>query len=169
MNLLNKTILVLMIALVLGGCAGTPSLQGHLGYEDGRRVVIVGEKVDPGIAEYYQRAYDAMVWFTPSEGKIVDSANRLIEIGPTKAMRMLIAELKSINYTVGRWEIIVPKIAEGYFLAVLSRMERNSLEKARGMVVLIDSAGNKEMEAQVKRVTGDNFFVTYEFQKSLPK
>ena len=84
---------------------------------------------------------------------------------PSQAMRSLINELKSINYTLGRWEIIVPKIGEGYFLATLQDMEDASLAHARGNIVLIDSKGNKDLEAQVARVTSGNFFVTYEFQK----
>ena len=80
-------------------------------------------------------------------------------------MRSLINELESVNYTMGRWEIIVPRIGEGYFLATLKNMETGALSKARGNVVLIDSSGNKDMEAQVSRVTNNSFFVTYEFQK----
>ena len=59
----------------------------------------------------------------------------------------MINELKSINYTLGRWEIIVPKIGEGYFLATLKDMETGSLAHARGDIVLTDSKGNKEMES----------------------
>lgn len=170
MYMYRQLILIMAFFGLAAGCASGPVERGHLGYVDGRRVVIVGEKVDPGIAEYYQRAYDAMVWFTPSGGKIADSANRLVEgVGASRGMRMLMAELISINYTIGRWEIIIPKIAEKYFLATLSHMKTGALAKARGMIVLIDSTGNKEMEVQVKRVTGDNFFVTYELQKDLPK
>ena len=80
-------------------------------------------------------------------------------------MKSLINELKSINYTVGRWEIIVPKIAEGYFLGTLKNMNKSVIAKARGTVVLIDSSGNKDMEQQVERVSDGNFFVSYEFQK----
>ena len=73
--------------------------------------------------------------------------------------------LESIDYSLGSWEIIVPKIGEGYFLATLKDMETGSLAHARGDIVLIDSKGNKDMEAQVARVTDNSFFVTYEFQK----
>jgi len=157
---------LLALSTMFCGCITGPGANGNLGYSQDRRVVIVGEKVPQDIAVYYQRRYDAMVWFTPTQGIVKDSAQVILKgLGPSQAMRSLINELKSINYTLGRWEIIVPKIGEGYFLATLKDMETGSLAQARGDIVLIDSRGNKEMEAQVSRVTSDSFFVTYEFQK----
>jgi hypothetical protein len=158
--------LSILSLLTLGGCITGPGATGNLGYSQDRRVVIVGEKVSPDIAEYYQRRYDAKVWYTPTHGMMKDSEQVILKgFGPSVAMRTLINELKSINYSLGRWEIIVPKIGEGYFLATLKDMETGSLAKARGNIVLIDSKGNKDMEAQVGRVSDNNFFVTYEFQK----
>jgi len=166
MNITRNFYLFISGLLVLGGCITPPGVRGDLGYGQGRRVVIVGEKVAPDIAEYYQRRYDAMVWFTPTQGIIKDSAQVILKgLGPSQAMRSLINELESTNYSVGHWEIIVPGIAEGYFLATLKDMERGSLSHARGNIVLIDSKGNKDIEAQVSRVSSDSFFVTYEFQK----
>lgn len=151
--------------LIFTGCT-PPGVNGNLGYGSDRRVVIVGEKVSADIALYYQRRYDAMVWFTPSEGLVKDSAQVVLKgFGPSQAMRSLINELLSINYTVGQWEIIVPKIAEDYFLSTLKDMDTGSLSHARGNIVLIDSNGSKEMEAQVARISSNSFFVTYEFQK----
>jgi len=165
---MNIRILYILILspILITGCITPPGVRGDLGYSQDRRVVIVGEKVSQDIAVYYQRRYDAMVWFTPTQGIVKDSAQVILKgFGPSVAMRSLINELKSINYSVGRWEIIVPKIGEGYFLATLKDMETGSLAQARGNIVLIDSKGNKEMETQVARVTNNNFFVTYEFQK----
>lgn len=127
----------------------------------------MGENINPYIASYYQKKYDALVWFTPYQGHFVNKATNFLQngFGSSVAMRSLIAELKSINYTIGKWEIIVPGLAEGYFLATLKRMEDHSLSKARGVIVLIDSKSNKEMEEQVQRVTDGNFFVSYEFHK----
>lgn len=151
---------------VFSGCITGPGVSGDLGYSQDRRVVIVGEKVPQDIAVYYQRRYDAMVWFTPTQGVVKDSEQVLLKgLGPSVAMRSLINELESINYSVGRWEIIVPKIGEAYLLSTMKDMGTGSLSHARGDIVLIDSKGNKEMEAQVGRVTNNNFFVTYEFQK----
>ena len=151
---------------MLCGCASPPGVTGNLGYSHDRRVVIVGEKVSKEIAVYYQRRYDAMVWFTPTQGMMKDSEQVILKgIGPSQAMKSLINELLSINYTFGRWEIIVPKIGEGYFLSTLKEMETGSLSHVRGNIVLTDSKNNKEMEAQVARVTNNSFFVTYEFQK----
>ena len=158
--------LSILSLLTLGGCITGPGAPGDLGYSQDRRVVIVGEKVSPEIAEYYQRRYDAKVWYTPTEGLMKDSEQVILKgFGPSVAMRTLINELKSIDYTMRRWEIIVPGIAEGYFLATLKDMDTGALAHARGDVVLIDSKGNKDMEVQVGRVTDNNFFVTYEFQK----
>ena len=124
--------------------------------------------MEPAIAAYYQKEYQSPVWFTAYKGKIANAADNLFQsgLGSSVAMRGLIKELNSLNYTVGRWEIIIPKIAEGYFLATLKVMAKDQLSKSRGMVVLIDSSGNGEMEKEVQRVTGGNFFVTYEFQKN---
>ncbi len=148
------------------GCVTPPGFSGNLGYSQDRRVVIVGENVSQDIAVYYQRRYDAMVWFTPTQGMMKDSEQVMLKgFGPSQAMRSLINELKSIDYTLRPWEIIVPGVGEGYFLATLKNMETGSLAHARGNIVLTDSKGNKDMEAQVARVTNDSFFVTYEFQK----
>jgi hypothetical protein len=157
-----------MMALFLSGCVtAPPSTTGSLGFEDSRRVVIVGENVNPHIAGYYQKKYDALVWFTPYQGKFVNKATNFLQngFGSSVALKSLINELKSINHTVGKWEIIVPGIAENYFLVALKKMEDHSLSKARGIVVLIDSKNNKEMEDQLWRVTDGNFFVSYEFHK----
>jgi hypothetical protein len=166
MNRIRVFNLYFFCSLIFTGCVTAPGVSGNLGYSQDRRVVIVGEKVSPEIAVYYQRRYDAMVWFTPTQGKLKDSAEIVLKgLGPSQAMLSLINELKSINYTLGRWEIIVPGIAEGYFLATLKDMQTGDLANARGNIVLIDSKGNKSMETQVGRVTNNNFFVTYEFQK----
>ena len=166
MNKVYFFCLLMVSSLMLGGCITGPGASGNLGYSQDRRVVIVGEKVSQDIAVYYQRRYDAMVWFTPTQGMLKDSAQVILKgLGPSRPMRSLINELMSINYTLGRWEIIVPKIAEGYFLATLKDMSAGSLSHARGNIVLIDSKGNRDIEIQVARVTDNGFFVTYEFQK----
>jgi len=160
--------LIIGLALLLGGCVtAPPSTTGTLGFEDSRRVVIVGENVNPNFALYYQKKYQALVWFTPFQGKIAKNASNFFQngFGPSVAMKGLIRELKSINYTVGQWEIIVPGMAEKYFLSALKYMQNHSLSKARGTIVLIDSTYNKDIEAELRRVTDDSFFVSYEFQK----
>src|SRR5580698_3704077 len=128
MNIIMVFYLFALSSLMLAGCITHPGASGNLGYSQYRRVIIVGEKVSPDIAEYYQRRYDAMVWFTPSEGIVKDAVGVVLKgIGPSVAMRSLINELKSINYSIGRWEIIVPKIGEGYLFATLKDMETGSL------------------------------------------
>jgi len=166
MNKSRYFYLFIAACVAFAGCVTPPGVTGNLGYSQDRRVVIVGEKVSEDIAVYYQRRYDAMVWFTPTQGRMKDSAQVILKgFGPSVAMRSLINELESINYSLRPWEIIVPGIAEGYFLATLKNMGNGSLAQARGNIVLIDSKGNKDIEAQVERVTNSNFFVTYEFQK----
>ena len=77
------------------GCITGPGASGNLGYSQDRRVVIVGEKVSQDIAVYYQRRYDAMVWFTPTQGLMKDSAQVILKgLGPFEAMRSLINELR---------------------------------------------------------------------------
>jgi len=166
MKIIRVFYFIALSSFVFAGCITGPGVSGNLGYSQDRRVVIVGEKVSEDIAIYYQRRYDAMVWFTPSQGLMKDSEQVILKgFGPSVAMRSLINELKSINYTMGRWEIIVPGIAEGYFFETLKDMDDGALAHARGNIVLTDSKGNKDVEAQVARVTNSNFFVTYEFQK----
>ena len=159
--------LILTLILLVTGCTRVPMTTGSLGYEDSRRVIIVGENADPNIAGYYQKKYDALVWFTPYEGQFVNKANNFLQsgLGPSVAMRSLIKELRSINYSVGQWEIFVPGMAENYFLTTLKNMEDRCLSKARGMIILLDSKGNKDIEDQLKRVTDGNFFVNYELKK----
>ena len=159
---------VMMIALLFcPGCAPMPNIQAQLGYSESRRFVVVGENVEASLARYYQRKYECPVWFTPYRGGFSNATTNFLEsgIGPSRAMRLLIKELKSINDTVGRWEIIIPKIAEKYFFNALKSMPKSALSKARGMVVLIDSSGFPDMEREVERVSDGSFFVTYEFQK----
>ena len=158
---------LLSVLIILTGCASPPTTTGSLGFEDSRRIVVVGENVDPNIAVYYQKKYDALVWFTPYEGKLTNKVNNFLQsgMGPSVAMRSLINELKSINYTVGQWEIIIPGLAENYFLATLKNMDDHSVSKARGSVVLVDSKGNKDIEEQLKRTTDGDFFVSYQFHK----
>src|SRR5207244_883700 len=94
--------LLVLTSLVLCGCVTGPGASGALGYGQDRRVVIVGEKVSQEIAVYYQRRYDAKVWFTPSQGKVKDTEEVILKgIGPSVAMRSLINELKSIDYSLG--------------------------------------------------------------------
>ena len=161
----NITITCFM-CLALSGCFADPGVVGNLGAGEDRRVVIVGENVSPEIAVYYQRRYDAKVWFTPSQGEMKDTRDEILNnLRPSTAMRSLINELKSIDHSLGRWEIIVPGVAERYFLMTLKFMDTDSLAHARGDVVLTDSRSNKDIEAQLNRVSDGGFFVTYEFQK----
>jgi hypothetical protein len=162
----------LALVMVLGGCSThPPRTTGTLGLQDHRRVVIVGENINPHIAAYYQNKYEALVWFTPYQGKFVKNASNFLQngLGSSVALKSLIKELQSINYTVGKWEIILPGIAENYFLAALKKMDDHALSKARGVVVLIDSTKNKDLDEQLLRVTDGNFFVINEFRKSKEK
>ena len=163
-----KDFIIIFMLLILPACAGpTVPVKGELGFSNKHTVVIVGENVEPSIAEYYQKKYDALVWFTPYKGDVANFTNNVVEsgIGPSVPMRALIVQLKSINQTVGRWQICVPKIAENYFISTLKHMENGALSKARGSVVLIDSNYAPVIEKEVKRVSDGNFFVEFEAGK----
>ncbi len=160
--------LITFLIFATVGCVAKSNVSGELGFSQERRIVILGEHVAPDIGQYYQKKYDALVWFTPSQGTFSDTTTKFIKgVGPSHGMQALIAELKSINYTFGRWEIFIPKIAEGYFLATLKNMPSGSLSKARGTVVMIDSKGNPAIEHQLKRVTEGSFYIAYDFQREI--
>lgn len=160
--------LITLLALAFVSCAPQTRhyvpKHGSLGYSNQHRVLIVGENVEPSIAEYYQKKYDILVWFTPYRGDMKNFTNNLWEsgIGPSVPIRSLIVELKSINHTMGKWQIYVPRIAEKYFIRTLKHMGSGSLSKARGAVVLIDSQYVPDIENEVRRVTQGSFFVEYE-------
>ncbi len=151
----------------LTACATPIAQKGSLGYSDKRNIVVVGENVEESIAEYYQKKYDALVWFTPYQGSVANFTNNIVEsgIGPSKPMRSLIVQLKSMNQTMGRWQVYIPKIAESYFIRTLKHMENGSLSKARGSVILIDSNHAPEVEKEVNRVSDGSFFVEFESGK----
>lgn len=158
---------VLSLLTFCGCVTHPPSTTGTLGFENSRRVVIIGENVDGAYAVYYQRKYDALVWFTPFQGKIVKNTSNFFQngFGPSVAMKALIRELKSINYTVGKWEIIVPPMGQRYFLAALKYMKDGELAKARGVVVLSGVTGFPDIERELLRVTRNTFFVVYEDER----
>ncbi len=164
-----RHIVLVVFLFFCAACASTLPGEGRLGSVDDRRVVIVGENIREEIALYYEKKYDALVWFTPFKGHMANTADNLLAsgVGSSVARRALIKELKSINNTIGRWEIIIPKIAEKYFLNALKNMKTASLSKARGAVVLIDSNSYPEIERELRRVSDGSLFVTYEFQKDL--
>lgn len=166
---ISKILTLGCAAAVLTSCSSEYVPSGKLGFNDSRRVVIVGENVRPDIAMFYQREYAAPVWYTPYKGSVAHVADNLLESGlaPSHPMRSLINELKSINYTIGRWEIIIPKVGEKYFYKTLKNMQSGALSKARGMVILIDSSGFPQIEKEVERVSSGSFFVTYELHKDI--
>lgn len=152
----------------LASCGPGPSVpKGRLGYSEFRRLVVAGENVKPEIAAYYKKEYQAVVWYTPYRGRVANATDNFFEsgIGPSRSMRALVGELQSINHTVGRWEIIVPKIGEKYFFNTLKSMKTSSIAKARGMVVLTESSEFPEIEREALRVSDGNFFVVFESQK----
>ncbi len=162
-------VLALGALCMMSGCVQPAEIRGTLGFSDSRRLVVVGENVRPEIAHFYKKEYGALAWYTAYKGNVATVTNNFFEsgIGPSRDMRLLIGDLKSTSYTVGRWEFIIPKIGEGYFLAALRYMEPGALSKARGMVIMIDSSGSPEMEREVERVSQGSFFVTYEFRKDV--
>lgn len=160
--------LITLLVMGLVGCVTPPpSTTGTLGFEDARRIVILGENVDSRYAVYYQRKYNAMVWFTPFQGKMLKNTSNFFQngFGSSADMKALIRELKSINYTIGTWEIIVPEMAQKYFLAALKNMQDKELSKARGVVILVADGHHAQIERELARVTANTFEVVYEPQK----
>lgn len=162
-----KFFIGLLSVILFSACAGPLPTKGDLGFTEKRNIVIVGENVEPTIAEYFQKKYDGLVWYTPYQGNVANSINNVVEsgLGPSKPMRALIVQLKSINQTVGRWNIYIPKIAEKYFLRTLKHMETGSLAKARGSIILIDSSYAPEIEKEMNRVSAGGFFLEFESEQ----
>jgi len=154
----------IFITLFIAGCGGALPVKNDLKYSDKRTVIILGENVEPAIAEYFQKKYDGLVWFTPYEGNVANFTSNMVEsgIGASKPMRSLIAQLKGINQTIGRWEIYIPRMAEKYFIRTLKHMENGALSKARGAVILIDSVHAPEIKREMARVSKGGFFVEFE-------
>lgn len=151
--------------VLLSGCATTPSsTSGNLGKSSYRNVVILGEHINRGIAQEYANKYNASVLYTPGRGFLSDTVSNSLRgtLGPSRAMRDLINELKSINNTEGDWTLIIPSLAEKYFLVVLRNMEDGALSNAKATVYLVDeSSKNEAIETEVGRVSGGRFTIKY--------
>jgi len=160
MHACEKKLFVLILILVFSGCATTASrTSGDLGGSPFRNVVILGENVSPEVAQKYANEYGARVLFSPSRNLLSDvvSASMRGIVGPSRAMRDLIVELKSLNHTRGEWNLIIPAQAERYFLVLLRNMEDGALSNAKATVLLESAARSEFLEAEVKRVSGGNF------------
>jgi len=157
-------IVCLIGILLLSGCATTPSAtSGNLGKSQYRNVVILGEHVSAEIAQEYANKYNAMVLYNPGRGFLADKVSNSLQrtIGPSRAMRDMINELKSLNNTEGEWKLIVPELAEKYFLVGLKNMEDGALSHAKATVHLIESSKNELIEIEVSRVSGGAFVIKY--------
>lgn len=160
-----KLILVWLIVLLLSGCVTTPSsTSGNLGRSQYRNVVILGEHVKSEIAKEYANKYNARVLYTPGRGFLSDAVSSSLRgtLGPSRAMRDIINELKSINNTEGEWILIIPSLAEKYFLVVLRNMEDGALLNANATICLVDEPSkNEAIESEVKRVSGGVFTIKH--------
>lgn len=162
---MKKTIHVLMVSLLVSGCVTIPSpSSGNLGKSGYRNVVILGEHINREIAQDYANKYDARVLYTQGRGFLANTVSNSFRgtLGPSRAMRDIVNELKSINNTEGMWKLIIPPLAEKYFLVTLRNMEDNSILNAHGQVVLQESSANEEIKQEVVRVFGNNFEVIYQ-------
>jgi hypothetical protein len=146
------------------GCATTASIKsGDLGKSPNRNVVILGEHISPEVAQQYANEYTARVLFSPGRNLLSDAVSDSLRsvIGPSRAMRDLIIELKSLNNTSGEWLLIIPRYSERYFLVLLRNMEDNALSSAKGIVHLESDEKNLPLDTEVKRVSGGSFIVLY--------
>jgi len=154
-----------MVSVLISGCATTPSPgSGKLAKSGYRNVVILGEHVNPETAQHYANKYNARVLYTPGRGFLADVVSNSLRgtLGPSRAMLDMINELKSINNTEEIWKLIIPPLAERYFLVILRNMDNNAVANARGQIILLESLANEEVEQEVARVFGENFAVKYQ-------
>lgn len=161
---MKKTIPILtLLVFMISGCATVPRSSGNLGSGEYRTLIILGEHIDNNLATQYANKYNAPVYFSPSRGYIANAVSDSLRgtLGPSSAMKGLIKELKSINNTDGEWKLIIPGIAERYFLVTLRNMEDGTLSNVKGIVYLIESSGNEAIEKEIKRVSGESFSVKY--------
>jgi hypothetical protein len=159
----RKLFTYLPIIFLLAGCVTTAKSGLRIGTTEHRRLIILGEHIPDSTAKDYANKYNSLVYYTPSRGAIADSVSSSLRgtLGPSSAMRSLIEELKSINNTDGFWKLIVPKVAERYFLVTLKNMGDNSISNAKGEIILPESQKNQEIEMEIKRVTNGSFIVNY--------
>ena len=163
----NKTRAIFsIVALVfLCGCATTASkTSGNLDKSAYRNVVILGEHYSKDVAPQYANKYDARVLYSMSTqnfaSNAISNAVRGV-IGPSRAMRDLILELKSINHTTGEWLLMIPPSTERYFLVTLRNMEDGALKDADASIFLIKGVKNDTIESEIIRVSGGRFKVRY--------
>lgn len=156
------------ISLFSSGCATTPSsTSGTLGRRPYRNVVILGEHISRDVAQQYANTYHASVLYTSGRGVIADAVSNSLRgaLGPSRAMRDFINELKSLKHTEGAWTLIAPAIAERYFVILLRNMEDGALSNATATVWLPESARNDALETEVARVSGGIFTMRYGVQE----
>ena len=158
----------LFAMVLLAGCATTPSpTSGALGQSPYRTVVILGEHRDRELAQHYADTYNARVLYTPGHDLIADAVSTSMRgtLGPTRAMRDLIEDLESLNHIGGAWTLIVPSVAERYFLVALRNMADGALSNAHATVWLPESAQNDAITTEVERVSGGAFTMRYGLQE----
>ena len=150
---------------LLSGCATTPSATtGSLGKSQYRNVVILGEHINSEIGQQYADKYKARVLYPPGRGFLADAVSNSMRgtLGPSRAMRDIINELKSINNTEGEWTLVIPSLEEKYFLVVLRNMEDGAISNVKATVYLVDeSSKNEALEIEVKRVSGGSSSIKY--------
>ena len=150
--------------LALFGCATTASkISGDLGKSPYKNVVILGEHISKDVAQKYAEKYNATVLYTTGRGFLSDAVSSTIRgtVGPSKAMRDLIVELKSINHTIGEWVLIIPPSAERYFLVTLRNMEDGALRDTNALVFLIKGEKDNNIETELMRVSENKLKVKY--------
>jgi len=157
---MEKTLLIICFLFLSSGCATTASeTAGGLGSSSGRNVVILGEHISPEEAQKFADKYEAIVLFGPSRNILSDAVSTSMRgaVGPSRVMRDLIVELKSLNYTSGEWSLIIPAQAERYFLVLLRNMEDGALSNAKGIILFESASRSASLDTEVKRVFGSGF------------
>lgn len=156
-----RGIYLILLSAVLAGCIMAP-LPGQLGQSEYRRLVVLNRATQDEAGQYANQ-YNAKVFYTQTRGVMADAVTKGIvgTVGPSRAMKQLMNELRSISNTSGEWEIIVPGVTERYFLVTLRNMEDNAVSNSSGEIRLVDSTENSVIAQEVNRVLGNSFKVVY--------
>lgn len=133
---------------------------GKIGLAEKRRYLVL-HRASVLEATQYADTYNVTVLYHETRGITADVMTKGLTtiVGPSRAMKHLINELKSMSNTSGEWEFIIPRVAERYFLVTLRNMEDHSVTNASGKVILVDSHENTNISSEVNRVMGEGFKV----------
>jgi len=157
-----KKLLYFMICVQLAGCSIAAS-EGKIGRSEHSRFIVLGESVAQADAQKYANKYNSAVFFSPNRGFIAGATTKALTatLGPSSFMKGIMNEFRSMSNSSKDWEVVIPEIAERYFLVTLRNMEDDAVTNAYGQILLPESFYNREIDEEVARVFGYDFEVIY--------